>query len=141
MPKKILDIGCGKSKQPGAIGVDILKFDNVDVVHNLDTFPWPFKDNEFDIIYANHYLEHVNHIVDSLKEIHRITKKNGIINIRVPHYASDNYSSDLTHKVRFGYRSFNHFSINGKIDYDYYSDFKFEILYRRILWQHYLEWG
>jgi hypothetical protein len=57
---------------------------------------------------------------------------NARVMIRVPHYASDNYNTDLTHKVRFGYRSFDHFSINGKIAYDFYVPFKFEILDRRI---------
>lgn len=129
---KCVDIGCGKQKTVGCIGIDRVRLPGVDVVHDLDTTPWPFLDNQFDVIYSNHYLEHVSNIVATLAEIHRIGKPGGRVKIRVPHYASDNFHSDLTHKVAFGYRSFDHFSVNGKVAYDFYVDFKFEIVSRRI---------
>lgn len=127
-----LDIGCGRSKTSGCIGIDRVALPGVDIVHDLDQFPWPFPDNKFSIIYANHFLEHVSHILETLAEIHRICKADGRVMIRVPHYASDNFHTDLTHKVAFGYRSFDHFSINGKTTYDFYAPFKFKILHRRI---------
>ena len=127
-----LDAGCGNNKTTGCLGIDRVELDGVDVVHDLDTFPWPFDDDRFGSIYANHYLEHVKDIVETLRELHRITKNNGLLYVRVPHYASDNFNSDLTHKVRFGYRSFDHFSMNGNIDYDFYESFKFEIISREI---------
>jgi SAM-dependent methyltransferase len=127
-----LDIGCGNAKTGGCIGIDKVGLPGVDVVHDLDQFPWPFSENTFSQIYANHYLEHVSDIVQTLKEIHRIASPGAKLYFRVPHYASDNYHSDLTHKVGFGYRSFDHFSINGKIRYDYYEKFKFEIIKRRL---------
>lgn len=129
---KSVDIGCGKQKTVGCIGIDRARLPGIDIVHDLGTTPWPFPDSEFDIIYSNHYLEHASNIVETLAEMHRIGKPGGQINIRVPHYASDNFHSDLTHKTAFGYRSFDHFSINGKVAYDFYVDFKFEIIYRRI---------
>jgi SAM-dependent methyltransferase len=129
---KSLDIGCGKAKTSGCIGIDRIALPGVDIVHDLDQLPWPFKDNEFAVIHANHFLEHSSHILETLAEIHRICMPNGQVIIRVPHYASDNFHTDLTHKVAFGYRSFDHFSINGKIIYNFYAPFKFEILYRRI---------
>jgi SAM-dependent methyltransferase len=129
---KSLDIGCGRSKTSGCTGIDRVRLPGVDIVHDLDQFPWPFPDDEFSIIYANHFLEHVGHILETLAEIHRICMPGGRLIIRVPHYASDNFHTDLTHKVAFGYRSFDHFSINGKTAYDFYVPFKFEILHRRI---------
>ncbi|MDT8384903.1 MAG: class I SAM-dependent methyltransferase [Gammaproteobacteria bacterium] len=130
--QKCLDIGCGKCKTVNCVGVDRVSLEGVDVVHNLDQFPWPFKENSFDVLFSNHFLEHVDDILGTLAEIHRIAKPNARVNVRVPHYASDNFHSDLTHKVAFGYRSFDHFSINERIAYDFYSDFKFEILHRRL---------
>jgi SAM-dependent methyltransferase len=130
--RKSLDIGCGRCKTPGSIGIDRIALPGVDIVHDLDQFPWPFASDEFAIIYANHFLEHAGHILETLGEIHRICQANGRLIVRVPHYASDNFHTDLTHKVAFGYRSFDHFSINGKVDYDFYALFKFEILSRRI---------
>ena len=129
---KCLDIGCGKNKTSSCLGLDRVDLAGVDIVHDLDVFPWPFPDNDIDAIYSNHYLEHVKDIVGTLAEIHRISKPGALIKLRVPHYASDNFNSDLTHKVRFGYRSFDHFASNGKVDYDFYEEFKFEIVSRRI---------
>ena len=40
-----LDIGCGRGKPDGYIGIDMLDFDGVDIVWNLENFPWPLEDN------------------------------------------------------------------------------------------------
>ncbi|MQL52258.1 methyltransferase domain-containing protein [Desulfofundulus thermobenzoicus] len=74
---KILDLGCGPNKLPGAIGVDIRPGPVVDVVHDLNVYPWPFADNEFDLVYASHVLEHLDDVVRAVEEIHRITKPGG----------------------------------------------------------------
>lgn len=129
---KSLDIGCGRNKTSGCIGIDKIGLPGVDIVYDLDRIPWPFPDNAFSTIYANHSLEHVAHILETLGEIHRICVPGGRVIIRVPHYASDNFHTDLTHKVAFGYRSFDHFSINGGVAYNFYAPFKFEISARRI---------
>ena len=129
---KCLDVGCGNNKTPGCTGIDIIPLEQVDIVHNLDSFPWPITDSEFDSVITNHYLEHCKDIVKTLEELHRIVKPGGEIIIRVPHYASDNFHTDLTHKTSFGWRSFDHFSINSSIKYNYYTTFKFEILEREL---------
>jgi len=36
---KILDLGCGKRKRKGATGIDISKYADADVVHDLNVFP------------------------------------------------------------------------------------------------------
>ena len=44
----MLDLGCGPfQKLEGSIGVDIKAASHVDVVHNLDVYPYPFEDNQF----------------------------------------------------------------------------------------------
>jgi len=35
------NIGCGKRKYENVIGIDVLKKENVDIVHDLNIFPWP----------------------------------------------------------------------------------------------------
>ena len=55
-----IDFGCGKSKKDGFIGVDILKLDEVDVVHDLNKKPYPFKDNVATEIYMDNVLEHLD---------------------------------------------------------------------------------
>lgn len=129
---KCLDVGCGRNKTSGCIGVDSVALNEVDIVHDLSSMPWPFADSEFDLVYSNHYLEHSVDIVGTFGELHRILKPNAELMIRVPHYASDNFHSDLTHRNAFGWRSMDHFSINSSVDYNYYTKFKFEIIEREI---------
>ena len=58
-----------------------------DVVHDLNKFPYPFSDNEFDRIEADHVLEHLEDPFRAMQELHRISKNNAIIFIRVPHFS------------------------------------------------------
>lgn len=127
-----LDVGCGNTKTIGCVGIDRVALPGVDIVHNLDLFPWPFSDDTFSLLYANHFLEHAADPVSVLREIHRIAQPDALFHVRVPHFASDNFNSDITHKTAFGYRSFDHFSINGNVKYDFYDKFKFEIIKRRL---------
>jgi len=59
---KKLDLACGNNKK-GAdwIGVDVSKTSSVDIVHDLNIYPWPFEDNSIDEIYCSHYIEHIKH--------------------------------------------------------------------------------
>ncbi|MHA1979217.1 MAG: hypothetical protein ACW98I_20110, partial [Candidatus Hodarchaeales archaeon] len=38
--RKILDVGCGTEKIDGAIGIDRVKLDGIDIIHDLDKYPW-----------------------------------------------------------------------------------------------------
>lgn len=127
-----LDVGCGACKTQGCLGIDRVALPGVDVVHNLDSFPWPLEDDAFTVIYSNHFLEHAGDIVETLREIHRVGAPGAQFYVRVPHYASDNFHSDLTHKTAFGYRSFDHYSSEKKIQYDFYEPFRFRIVRRRL---------
>ena len=42
---KTLDFGCGQDKIENSIGIDKIKSKNVDILHNLDQYPYPFKDS------------------------------------------------------------------------------------------------
>ena len=55
-----LDIGCGANKQDGFIGMDIRKLPGVDIVHNIEQFPWPLPDKSVSMAVASHVLEHIN---------------------------------------------------------------------------------
>lgn len=106
---KILDLGCGKRKQKSAIGIDISKDTDADIVHDLNKFPYPFSDNEFDYIYADNIIEHLDDVVKVLEELHRITKNSATIKIIVPFFRSFYAFIDPTHKHFFTVRSFDYF--------------------------------
>jgi len=94
----ILDIGCGYTKTPGAIGIDIHKYEGVDIVHDIDITPWPFEDNTFETVNAKHIIEHVSSIPAFMKEIHRIARPGARLIIDTPHFSSIDSWSDPTHK-------------------------------------------
>jgi predicted SAM-dependent methyltransferase len=130
--KKILDLGCGLRKATGAIGCDMVSLPGVDVVHDLNSFPYPFPDEEFDLVIARHSLQHLDRIVPVMEELHRILRIGGELKIYVPHYASDNFNTDPTHKTHFGYRSMNYFSDNIRFHYSFYSNKRFTINERKM---------
>lgn len=133
--EKILDLGCGKNKYEGAIGIDFNENTDADVIHNLNEFPYPFDDNEFDKIVLNHILEHLDDVVKVIEEVHRIAKPNAIAVINVPFFTSVDAFADPTHKHFFSSRSFDYFT--GDIDaFDYYSHARFQKLKVEIrFWQ------
>jgi len=69
-----LDIGCGERKIPGAVGLDIRKTGQVDII--ADARYLPFKDEVFDHVYSSHVIEHFSHreVKDVIKEWGRVGK-------------------------------------------------------------------
>ena len=86
--KKILDIGCGKSKVPGSIGVDFNPSISPDVVHDLNQFPYPFEDDEFDEVHIIDTLFLLNNPVKVMEEVYRMCKTKGIIFVTQPYFRS-----------------------------------------------------
>ena len=106
---KKLDLGCGATKKHGFIGVDILKLDGVDIVHNLTSFPYPFEDNSIDEIWMDNVLEHLPNPMRVVEEIHRISKNGAKITVAVPYFRSHYACIDPTHVNFFGVNWFNYF--------------------------------
>ena len=110
---KILDLGCGTRKykpKPNSrdivIGVDINKNSLADIIHDLDNFPYPLEDNEFDLVYASHILESIENPEEFLKEVYRVLNKNGRVIIKVPHFSSATAIGFLEHKHYFNLAAF-----------------------------------
>lgn len=104
--EKILDLGCGKKKRPGAIGVDYSDRHNADIIHDLNVFPYPLKENEFDYIYLDNVLEHLEAPMRVMEEVHRICKLGGQVKVIVPYFRSQWAFVDPTHKHFFAVDSF-----------------------------------
>ena len=131
MEKVIVNLGCGKTRIPGSIGVDIAKLDDyVDVVHNLDVTPYPFESNSIDEIHFYHVLEHLHEPLKKMEEIHRILKPGGVLYMRVPHFSSMGAFTDLTHLRPFGITSFDCLE-DGHYQH-FYTNKSFKILKREI---------
>jgi hypothetical protein len=99
-PKPLkLDIGCGKNKKEGFIGVDSLALDGVDIVHDLRT-PWPWADQSVDEIHCSHFLEHLTaqERVHFMNEAWRVMKVGAKAAVITPHWASNRAYGDPTHQ-------------------------------------------
>jgi SAM-dependent methyltransferase len=131
--KKVLHIGCGMHKMPGAIGLDISALPGVDVVVDLNHEKIPFPDNTFEMVYAHHVLEHITHLADALAEVHRVCKPGAIIDVLVPYYTCVGAFGDPTHVRFFTYRTFEHFAeTTDKERYTWFSAVRFTIKARQI---------
>jgi ubiquinone/menaquinone biosynthesis C-methylase UbiE len=107
---KVLEIGCGpKRVVPGSTAIDINPKSLADVIHDLNQTPWPFPDDSFDIVIAEHVIEHLDDVIRTTEEVHRILKPGGVWYVEVPHFSSHHHHTDPTHRHAFGARSFDYF--------------------------------
>ena len=118
---KILDVGCGANKYEGAIGLDNNPRTAADVIHDLGEIPYPFPDNEFDLIVSNHVVEHVPDVMAFIGELHRIAKPGAKIRLLTPHYTNPDWANDPTHRNHINSYTFNTF-IAGREVFDFYTD-------------------
>jgi SAM-dependent methyltransferase len=103
---RILDVGCGPNKYPGAIGLDQNPETAADVLCHLDQGGLPFADNSFDQVRAVHLIEHVADVVKTMEEFHRITRPGGSIYLVTPHYTDYSSFCDPTHRWHLNSFSF-----------------------------------
>lgn len=83
--KRFLEIGPGIKRIENFEGLNIVKNNATDYIADVAK-GIPFANETFDLIYSSHFLEHIEwynvHFV--LKEMYRVLKPNGIIEIYVP---------------------------------------------------------
>jgi SAM-dependent methyltransferase len=122
---RILDVGCGVNKYPGAIGVDRNGDTAADVICDLDRFPYPFRDSTFDEIRVVHVIEHVADVMRTMEEFHRLLRAGGSVYIATPHYTDFSSFCDPTHRWHLNSFSFRYFGENHG-GFGYYSRARFE---------------
>jgi len=98
---KILDVGGGFHKYPGSKSIDANPLAGPDILHNLNLYPWPIEDSEYDMIYTSHVLEHLDDPKRAVEEIWRVGKPNACVIIKVPHFSSRLAWTDIEHKRAF----------------------------------------
>lgn len=125
-----LDIACGQNKTKDYFGVDIAKTKDVDLVYDLEKFPWPFADNSVSDAVCNHYIEHTKDLIKFMDEVYRILKPGCKIAISAPYYNSIRAWQDPTHTRVISEATFLYFNkawrVANKLDhYPIKSNFDF----------------
>lgn len=95
----LLDLGCGPYKKDGYVGLDNRKLPVVDIVHDIEVFPYPIEDGACEGIRAHHILEHTRpqKTIEVFDELWRIMAVGGHLDISVPYAGSNNFWQDPTH--------------------------------------------
>jgi hypothetical protein len=85
-----LDVGCGIHKQKGCVGLDMVDHPGVDIVHDIQVFPWPVPDNICSWILLSHVWEHVEpkYRFALMDELWRIAKADSQLLIACPYAGS-----------------------------------------------------
>ena len=125
---RVLELGCGFNKTPGAFGVDVIPGSQADLIHDLNLFPYPFDDSTWDRIICLDVLEHVEDVVRTIEEIWRIAKPDALVEISGPFMSSVHYHTDPTHRRAFTSRSFDYFCPGRPLHRYGYSKAAFELL-------------
>ncbi len=140
-----LEIGCGRSKAPGYVGLDRAALPGVDIVHEIEKFPWPMPNSSGPIpdssvtdIRAHHVLEHVRDLVGVMEEAYRILKPGGTFSIVVPYYKHEGAFSDPTHVRFFTEQTFHYFA--DESPFSYYSKARFNVVSMKHGWKGRLAW-
>ncbi len=128
---RILDVGCGIHKFPGAVGIDRNPATDADVVVDLDHFPYPFADASFDRLHAIHVIEHVADVIRTMEEFHRLVRPGGRVRIETPHYTDFSSFCDPTHRSHLNSFSFRYFG-EDHAGFGYYSAARFRETFLRV---------
>ena len=129
-----IDFACGQNKREGFTGIDIAAGKGVDIVHDLERYPWPLKANSVDEGNISHYIEHVQDLVKFMNELHRVLKPGAECTILAPYYSSIRAWQDPTHVRAISEATFLYFNqewmkTNGLDHYGITADFDFSYGY------------
>lgn len=117
-----IDLGCGKSKAPGFVGADTLSLPGVDIVCNLGVDRWPWADESVDEARASHFLEHLTNLdgryerCHFFNELYRVLKLGAGCWMAIPHWCSQRYYGDPTHKEPFSEFGLNYLHRAWRVD-------------------------
>lgn len=85
-----LDIGCGQFKQKGFVGLDQYRQPGVDIVWDIQRFPWPVPDSCCFQVLMSHIWEHIEpkYRFAVMDELWRICRHDGQLLLSCPYAGS-----------------------------------------------------
>ena len=127
--RRTVDLGCGRDKIAGAVGVDFAGNAEADVRHDLDSYPYPFADGSFEAVVLRNVIEHVRNVVGLMEEIHRIGRAGADVFITTPHFSSLYSYQDPTHLRHLALESLDYFTADTKHS-NFYAAARFRMVAR-----------
>jgi len=103
-----LNLGGGREKLHGYLNLDILDFEEVDIVCDV-VKGIPLADNSVEEIVANHFLEHIPDTFKVMSELYRVSAPGAILRIKCPYFKSIGAFKDPSHVSFFTERTFEYF--------------------------------
>lgn len=127
--KQVLDVACGTFPYQAQKGEKVTSVDfrasvAPDILHDLNTFPYPFDDEQLDKIYASHIMEHLRDHIRFMEELYRVAKPNAQVIIRVPHFSGRSAWCDPTHVRAYSLYQFRYYSAGFR---DHYGNCDFAV--------------
>lgn len=106
--QRVLNIGCGFARydKPNVVNLDAFSNCKPDVVWDLNKTPYPFDAGSFDLIIANHILEHLQNWWGCINECSRLLRSMGRLEIWVPGSGSDSIFGYRDHVAEINHCSF-----------------------------------
>ncbi|HUK05536.1 MAG TPA: methyltransferase domain-containing protein [Burkholderiales bacterium] len=127
--RRTVDLGCGRDKLAGAVGVDFAGNAQADVRHDLDVYPYPFPDGSFEVVVLRNVIEHVRNVVGLMEEIHRIGADGADVLVTTPHFSSLYSYQDPTHVRHLALDSLDYFTERTRHS-NFYSSARFRMVAR-----------
>jgi len=121
-----LNLGCGINAMEGYVNLDRTNLPGVDTIHNLNIFPYPFRDNQFEEVMAMGVIELLDNFIKVMEELHRITIPGARIIIRSPLFPNQCSAQDPLTKKFITFNSFDYFKPNVK-NLAHYSTARFNV--------------
>jgi len=125
-----LDLGCGRSRPAGWVGLDLSPHPGVEVVADLDS-GLPFAEGVFAAVRLRHVAEHVADLTALMAEVHRVCRPGALVYLLVPHFSAAASYTDPSHRRHLGYFSFDYYCGLARDDFRPL-DFRFQMVHRRL---------
>lgn len=125
-----LNIGAGSDIRKNYINHDITILDGIDIVHDLNVYPWPWKDSSLEEVVMKDVVEHLDNFMKAMEELYRIMKPGGVVKVSVPYWNSSFAHIDPTHRRGFHEHTFKFFDPDSIYcqERHYYTHARFKII-------------
>lgn len=126
-----INLGAGREPAEGWVNTDRIDLPGIQIVFDVNEYPWPFDDACASELKAIDLMEHLppHNNIKFIEEIWRVLKPGGTAFITVPHHQSPNAMIDPTHYRGFDEKSLDYFDPTTEFgtNFGFYSEKKFNV--------------